>query len=846
MSCIPQDCHAGCHAEITRRKSAGRAEARAAGPARGFRPGDRLPADMAYTVAEVLPLVVAAALGGALVAVALFYLHRRFCSSGTGTGGRSSLVVSSPSHVEPLLVNGQVLASSTSTTTVDTALQATTVTPEYSNLISLALFLVSISTLLGGSVFILVKYFHEIWQSGFVAALLLGGIAFAVQAATVWFLKNVVVRRFYTTMQLSRENKESTPVLEWFKVWLPRYMKQRKLMFNNVAPLFRKKDGTTFFTMFQDTRNSDQFALSLWTMPGTHSFTYVSPKDGSRSRVVMHYYTKGEMKKTGWNNELVAQEYVDLYIFDPLHTRLPHFLEMLHIAQSTFGQKDEGALRFQRWNDWKEMWESRGADEPITANFRSLVFYEERLLRRVYEEVEAFLATPAEALLAAGLPLKLGFLLHGPPGTGKTHMVRHIAARYDLDIDIIDMNSGSMNNSNLMNSVNMASGILLLEDIDNVDAAIGVTQGLQGADARKVTLDGLLNALDGVQRGASKRIIIATTNYPEKLVPSLRRRGRLGVSFEVTYPSDKVMARLIRHNLPQCDADVAVAAVRAIEERVGIPTPTAALTDIFGKAGLRLRYPPRALLPMGAPPNGALHAAPATASASVAVGGDHGKHEAEVAVALRQVVEVLEEVASTNKKVFKSIHELLRFLGLDKCKTDGRVDAKGHTWLRIPSSTPGGEPPPQGEGARELKHKELSAALANLAKQAGGAAGAAEATESSEARKATSATVEAAEAAGGPPPAEVHFSEDGWKALNVAGLRFDHWVRASDGSCWRPDPEEGCKPHERPRLYGAAFEDEGCVDVKDCKRLDAHQLKDCIKISKIGHRMKLLEQFRFL
>ena len=39
----------------------------------------------------------------------------------------------------------------------------------------------------------------------------------------------------------------------------------------------------------------------------------------------MHYYTKGEMKKTGWNNELVAQEYVDLYIFDPLHVRLRHW-----------------------------------------------------------------------------------------------------------------------------------------------------------------------------------------------------------------------------------------------------------------------------------------------------------------------------------------------------------------------------------------------------------------------------------------------------------------------------------------------------------------------------------------
>ena len=362
---------------------------------------------------DAVPLALGSAAVGGLIMLLLSRLFRLCCS-----GGRRSGVVSSsslPSHVEPLLVNGQVEAGRTKITPTNNSLQPLEVRPEYSNLITLSLFVVSASSVLVGGSYVLIKYHDAIWKSGFVAALLIGGVAFALRTATLWFIRNVVVRRFYTTMQLSRENKESTPVLEWFKVWLPRYMKERKLMFNNVAPLFRKKDGTTFFTYFQDTRNSDQFALSLWIMPGTHSFTYVSPKDGSRSHVVMHYYTKGEMKKTGWNNELVAQEYVDLYIFDPLHTRLPHFLEMLHLAQNSFGQKDEGALRFQRWNDWKEMWESRGADEPITTNFRSLVFYEERLLSRVYEEVEAFLATPADALLAAGLPLKLGFLLHGPP-----------------------------------------------------------------------------------------------------------------------------------------------------------------------------------------------------------------------------------------------------------------------------------------------------------------------------------------------------------------------------------------------------------------------------------------------
>jgi hypothetical protein len=251
--------------------------------------GSGAPESMAY----VVPIAIGAAIAGAVIGIMIVCLYR-YCSHGVAAA-------SSRSHVEPLLVNGQVTSPSMSVSTVptvDAALETPPIKPEYSNLISLAIFVIFTSTLTGGSLYLLVRYFEVIWKSGFVAALLLGGIAFALQAATLWFIRNVVVRRFYTTMQLSRENKESTPVLEWFKVWLPRYMKQRQSMFNNVAPLFRKKDGTTFFTMFQDTRNSDQFALSLWTMPGTHTFTYVSPKDGSRSRVVMHYYTKGEMKKS--------------------------------------------------------------------------------------------------------------------------------------------------------------------------------------------------------------------------------------------------------------------------------------------------------------------------------------------------------------------------------------------------------------------------------------------------------------------------------------------------------------------------------------------------------------------
>ena len=210
-------------------------------------------------------------------------------------------------------------------------------------------------------------------------------------------------------------------------------------------------------------------------------------------------------------------------------------------------------------------------------------------------------------------------------GAGRqTHLVRHLAARYGLDIDIIDMNSGSMNNESLLQCFNMAAGIILLEDIDNVDAAIGVKTADDKKESRRVTLDGLLNALDGVQRGASKRIIIATTNYPEKLMPSIRRRGRLGLSFEITYPSNSTLARLLEHHLPAgANIPATIEELRTIEARLGLPAPTAALTDIFGKAGLRSRLPGALALDA----------------------------KATTAKAMHEVDEVLSEVVSTNKKV---------------------------------------------------------------------------------------------------------------------------------------------------------------------------------------------------
>ena len=80
-----------------------------------------------------------------------------------------------------------------------------------------------------------------------------------------------------------------------------------------------------------------------------------------------------------------------------------------------------------------------------------------------------------------------------------------------------------------------------------------------------------------------------------------------------------------------------------------------------------------------------------------------------------EVEEVLSEVVSTNKKVFKTIDELLSFLHLSDAWTSGDREASGLAWERVGPEPPAA--PVYGEAPRELVSARLST---GLARQEGG------------------------------------------------------------------------------------------------------------------------------
>lgn len=149
-----------------------------------------------------------------------------------------------------------------------------------------------------------------------------------------------------------------------------------------------------------------------------------------------------------------------------------------------------------------------------------------------------------------GIPYKLGVLLHGEPGCGKSSVITAIASYLKRDIFYLDLSGVSTNEDlkNLFKYINTQenkNGIIVMEDIDTMcKIVLKRTETNTGiSENGQLTLDCLLNLLQGTLT-EDGLIFIATTNHLEKIDPAFYREGRFDVNINMK-PCDEYQMQCI-------------------------------------------------------------------------------------------------------------------------------------------------------------------------------------------------------------------------------------------------------------------------------------------------------------
>jgi len=116
------------------------------------------------------------------------------------------------------------------------------------------------------------------------------------------------------------------------------------------------------------------------------------------------------------------------------------------------------------------------------------------------------------------IPWRRGWLLHGPPGTGKTALIRAISEDLDLPVYVYDL--ASLKNEEMQQAwSHMLSQVPCLAVIEDIDAVFHGRDNVTGRE-QHLTFDCLLNCLDGIER-CDGLFVVITTNKLEHIDPAL-------------------------------------------------------------------------------------------------------------------------------------------------------------------------------------------------------------------------------------------------------------------------------------------------------------------------------------
>jgi len=194
--------------------------------------------------------------------------------------------------------------------------------------------------------------------------------------------------------------------------------------------------------------------------------------------------------------------------------------------------------------------EGKGGGEGGTADIKMLTkptmtFNDVAGMAKMKEEIREAVVYPMRNPELARKYGKLGgggILMYGPPGCGKTFIVKAAAGECQSGFinaklsDLLDMYVGNTekNIHKVFELARKNSPCILF--FDEVEAIGGRRDQQEGQQYMKMAVNQMLYEMDGVEANNQNVLIIAATNAPWDVDPALRRSGRFGKTIYLPEP----------------------------------------------------------------------------------------------------------------------------------------------------------------------------------------------------------------------------------------------------------------------------------------------------------------------
>ena len=371
-----------------------------------------------------------------------------------------------------------------------------------------------------------------------------GGLIITIFGAVLAYLRNLPGQLWAFAKRrlvLEVEILDRDPAYAWFVKYIHRNKfchKSRKL---TAVTVWEYGYGYGMPSVASDDADDEEIKepeIFLIPAPGYHFFWY-------RGIPMLLNMERNEGAGTGEKRASVRQN-ISITTLYRFKGQVEHMLEQARTLEVS-KEKEKPVLKvlLPSYDTWCERGKCEKRDlESVILDGNG----KEEIIR----DIEIFLGSK-EWYNRVGIPYKRGYLLYGPPGNGKTSLVKAIASKFDMKLCVLSLEGlmigGDTSLPNLFQDIPKKS-ILLIEDID-------CAVGKRDDPRNKVGMSVLLGCLDGISSPEGK-LFFMTTNFIRKLDDALVRSGRcdyklyLGNAnkymvlkmFEKFYPGLDVVKRL--------------------------------------------------------------------------------------------------------------------------------------------------------------------------------------------------------------------------------------------------------------------------------------------------------------